>query len=102
MQSIRNSILRHVRVRGSAEWWILAENWNVLKQLSHKMFSSTANSPDQIMDRVIGLVKKFDKIDVSKVINGCHHNSLQVTLYLLLTFVYYIITLLVGQCSLLR
>jgi NADH dehydrogenase (ubiquinone) 1 alpha/beta subcomplex 1 len=64
-------------VRGSAEWWILAENWNVLKQLSHKMLSSTANSPDQIMDRVIGLVKKFDKIDVSKVINGCHYNSLQ-------------------------
>lgn len=29
------------------------------------------------MDRVIGLVKKFDKIDVSKVIDGCHHNSLQ-------------------------
>ena len=34
------------------------------------MCSSTVTCPDQIMDRVIGLVKKFDKIDASKVMNG--------------------------------
>jgi len=54
-------------VRGSAERWFSAENRNVLKQLSHQMCSSTATGPDQIMDQVIGLVKKFDKIDASKV-----------------------------------
>lgn len=54
-------------MRGSAERWLLAENRNVLKQLSHQMCSSTVTGPDQIMDRVIGLVKKFDKIDASKV-----------------------------------
>ncbi|XP_041025165.1 acyl carrier protein 3, mitochondrial isoform X1 [Juglans microcarpa x Juglans regia] len=67
MQSIRDSILRHVRVGVSAERWLLADNWNVLKQLSRKICSSTATSPDQIMDRVLELVKKFDKIDASKV-----------------------------------
>lgn len=64
-------------MRGSAERWFLAENRNVLKRLSHQMCSSTATGPDQIMDQVIGLVKKFDKIDASKVIDGCHHNSIQ-------------------------
>ncbi|KAM3701244.1 hypothetical protein ACJW30_05G155400 [Castanea mollissima] len=67
MQSIRISVLRHVRVSGSAESWLLAEKQNVLKQLSRQMCSSTVTCPDQIMDRVIGLVKKFDKIDASKV-----------------------------------
>lgn len=70
MQGIRISILRHVRVSGSAESWLLAEKQNVLKQLSRQMCSSTVTCPDQIMDRVIGLVKKFDKIDASKVMNG--------------------------------
>ncbi|GMY36611.1 acyl carrier protein 3, mitochondrial isoform X2 [Fagus crenata] len=65
MQSIRDSILRHMR--GSAEKWLFAEKRNVLKQLSCQMCSSTVTGPDQIMDRVIGLVKKFDKIDASKV-----------------------------------
>ncbi|KAK4588644.1 hypothetical protein RGQ29_019596 [Quercus rubra] len=67
MQSIRISVLRHVRVSGSAESWLLAEKQNVLKRLSRQMCSSTVTCPDQIMDRVIGLVKKFDKIDASKV-----------------------------------
>ena len=70
MQSIRISVLRHVRVSGSAESWLLAEKQNVLKRLSRQMCSSTVTCPDQIMDRVIGLVKKFDKIDASKVMNG--------------------------------
>ncbi|KAG7980250.1 hypothetical protein I3843_05G172600 [Carya illinoinensis] len=57
MQSIRYSILS----------WLLADNWSVLKQLSRKMCSSTTTSSNQIMDRVLELVNKFDKIDASKV-----------------------------------
>lgn len=101
MQSIRDSILRHMR--GSAEKWLFTEKRNVLKQLSCQMCSSTVTGPDQIMDRVIGLVKKFDKIDASKVMYGvlCYHrlsffsilklfsnNKLQLMLCLLFTFVY--------------
>ncbi|PQP96275.1 hypothetical protein Pyn_29081 [Prunus yedoensis var. nudiflora] len=68
MQSIRNSILWHVRVGSSAEKWLLSERGNVLKSLSRHMCAATGTtSTDQIMDRVIGLVKKFDKIDASKV-----------------------------------
>ncbi|KAH7545381.1 hypothetical protein FEM48_Zijuj01G0087500 [Ziziphus jujuba var. spinosa] len=68
MQSIKNSILWHVRGRSSAKTWLFAENGNVLKQLSSsKMFASTTGThTDQTMDRVIGLVKKFDKIDATK------------------------------------
>lgn len=72
MQSIRNSILRHVRVKGSADSQLLAGNLNVFKQLSSQMCSATVTHPDQIMDRVIGMVKTFDKIDASKVIDGCY------------------------------
>lgn len=69
MQSIRNSILWHVRVGSSAEKWLLTERGNVLKSLSRHMCAATGTtSTDQIMDRVIGLVKKFDKIDASKVV----------------------------------
>lgn len=33
------------------------------------MCTSTGTNTDEVMDRVIGLVKKFDKIDASKVIH---------------------------------
>ncbi|KAL5574876.1 hypothetical protein UlMin_016575 [Ulmus minor] len=68
MQSIRNSILSHVRVgaRRSAQTLFTA-NANILKRLGSQMSASTDANNDQIMDRVIGLVKKFDKIDASKV-----------------------------------
>ncbi|GAV59844.1 PP-binding domain-containing protein [Cephalotus follicularis] len=67
MHCIRNSILRHVKVRVSTEQRLFTGCGNVLKR---KMCASTATtpaSPDQIMDRVIGLVKKFHKIDAAKV-----------------------------------
>ncbi|XP_011002367.1 PREDICTED: acyl carrier protein 3, mitochondrial-like [Populus euphratica] len=67
MQSIRNSILSHIRLRGSAEQFLFAQRGNVFKQLHRKMCTSAGTSPDKIMDRVIGLVKKFDKIDATKV-----------------------------------
>jgi NADH dehydrogenase (ubiquinone) 1 alpha/beta subcomplex 1 len=69
MQSIRNSILSHIRLRGSAEQFLFAQRGNEFKQLHRQMCTSVGTSPDKIMDRVIGLVKKFDKIDATKVTN---------------------------------
>ncbi|KAJ0016981.1 hypothetical protein Pint_09423 [Pistacia integerrima] len=67
MQSIRDTILRYVRVRRYSEPWLSNGGGNVLNRLSRQMCASSVTSPDQIMGRVIGLVKKFDKIDASKV-----------------------------------
>ncbi|KAL5769350.1 hypothetical protein ACOSQ2_016133 [Xanthoceras sorbifolium] len=68
MQSIRDSILRYVRLRRYAEPGPFYGRGNLLKRLSRKMCSSSSDSkPEQIMERVIGLVKKFDKIDAAKV-----------------------------------
>ncbi|PON38140.1 Acyl carrier protein [Parasponia andersonii] len=66
MQSIKIAILWHVRGRRSADT-VFTVNGNMLKRLSNQMCTSTGNNTDQIMGRVIGLVKKFDKIDASKV-----------------------------------
>ncbi|XP_021902393.1 acyl carrier protein 3, mitochondrial [Carica papaya] len=68
MQSIRNFILHHVRLRGSSQPIFLIQGGNMLKGgLSQLICTSTSTSHDQIMDRVIKLVKKFDKIDSHKV-----------------------------------
>jgi NADH dehydrogenase (ubiquinone) 1 alpha/beta subcomplex 1 len=56
-------------LRGSAEQLLFARRGNVFKQLRWQMCTSAGNSPDRIMDRVIELVKKFDKIDANKVTN---------------------------------
>ena len=56
-------------LRGSAEQLLFAQRGNVFKQLCWQMCTSAGNSSDQIMDRVIGLVKKFDKIDANRVTN---------------------------------
>ncbi|KAJ6332412.1 hypothetical protein OIU76_010744 [Salix suchowensis] len=66
MQSIRNSISSHIRLRGSAEQFLFPRRGNVFKQLHRQMCTSAGTSPDKIMDRVIGLVKKVDKIDATK------------------------------------
>ncbi|XVF28066.1 hypothetical protein REPUB_Repub14bG0163600 [Reevesia pubescens] len=60
MQSIRSAILRNVRMREPTGEWFFTYRRNML------CTSIGANS-DQIMDRVIGLVKKYDKTDASKV-----------------------------------
>ncbi|KAL4562524.1 hypothetical protein LXL04_034731 [Taraxacum kok-saghyz] len=52
MQSLRDSILRHVRVT---------------RQLISTKRQLCTSTHDQVSARVIGLVKKFDKIDASKV-----------------------------------
>ncbi|XVE87629.1 hypothetical protein DITRI_Ditri19aG0003100 [Diplodiscus trichospermus] len=67
MQSIRSAFLRHVRMRESTGEKFSAYRGNMLKQLRHQLCASTVASNDQIMDRVIELVKKYDKIDASKV-----------------------------------
>ncbi|KAI9159703.1 hypothetical protein LWI28_001101 [Acer negundo] len=59
MQSIRDSILRYVRVRRYPEPWPFSGR--------RKMCASSGSKPEQIMEQVIGLVKKFDKIDAAKV-----------------------------------
>lgn len=72
MQNIKETILRYVRVRGFNEtYWSYTGTGsrNVLKQLSRQMCASTSANPDEIMHRVIALVKKFDKTDAHKVIN---------------------------------
>lgn len=70
MNCIRQSVLRHIRLRASAGTCAFgAENGSVMKQLTRLMCTSMTHSPDQIVDRVVRLVKKFDKIDASKVVN---------------------------------
>lgn len=66
MQSIKQSILSHVNLRRSTERWFLAKDNNVLMHL-RCWCSSTGASSDLILDRVIRLVKKYDKIDAAKV-----------------------------------
>ncbi|KAI5414439.1 acyl carrier protein 3, mitochondrial isoform X1 [Lathyrus oleraceus] len=66
MQSMKNSILSHVNLRRSTERWFLAKDNNVLMCL-RCWCSSTGTSSDPILDQVISLVKKYDKIDAAKV-----------------------------------
>ncbi|KAJ1428646.1 hypothetical protein SESBI_08747 [Sesbania bispinosa] len=68
MQSIRKSILTRVNLRRSTERWFLAEKESVHMQL-RCWCSSTASSSDLILDRVIAMAKKYNKIDASKVLN---------------------------------
>ncbi|XP_021719841.1 acyl carrier protein 3, mitochondrial-like [Chenopodium quinoa] len=67
MQSIKSSILRHFRLQASFRTWSFTENASLLNIFSRQLCTTTANSDDQIMDRVIGLVKKFNKTDTTKV-----------------------------------
>lgn len=70
MRSIKETILRYVRVRRfNGPYWSYSGTGsrNVLKQLSRQMCASTSANPDEIMRRVIALVKKFDKTDAQKV-----------------------------------
>ncbi|XP_028754945.1 acyl carrier protein 3, mitochondrial-like isoform X1 [Neltuma alba] len=66
MQSIRKSILRHINLRRSNERWFLVRDENVLMQLRCLCSSADASS-DVILDRVIGLVKNYNRINASKV-----------------------------------
>ncbi|KAJ8770562.1 hypothetical protein K2173_018053 [Erythroxylum novogranatense] len=67
MQSIRNAILSHVRLSGSSRQGLCTQRVNVFTKLHQKMYASTVTRDDQIMNRVIEVVKKFDRIDATKV-----------------------------------
>ncbi|PKI66441.1 hypothetical protein CRG98_013243 [Punica granatum] len=58
MNAIRNAISRHVNLRASVSRCIIAENLHGLNRLNQMLCTSTAHSPDQIMDRVVGLVSE--------------------------------------------
>ncbi|CAK9156805.1 unnamed protein product [Ilex paraguariensis] len=70
MQSLRNSILRYVSVRVSMKDWFLAKNGNPLNGAYQQLpicSMSNGTNYDQIMDRVIGMVKRSNSIDATKV-----------------------------------
>ncbi|KAG6583746.1 Acyl carrier protein 3, mitochondrial, partial [Cucurbita argyrosperma subsp. sororia] len=46
---------------------LLIKDENIMDKLSRHLCTSTDTSSDEIVDRVIGLVKKFDRIDACKV-----------------------------------
>lgn len=47
----------------------LMKDENVIEKLTRCLCASTGRSSNEIADRVIGLVKKFDRIDACKVIS---------------------------------
>lgn len=65
MQSIRNAILWHVRAKRPTQTLKLVST-NQMCTTTAKARYTDDDDDDQTMDRVIGLVKKFDKIDASK------------------------------------
>lgn len=70
MQSLRSSILKYMRVRIPLQVQFQAESRNVLNILNLQIRtcnSSGATNQDEIKERVLNLVKKFDKIDATKV-----------------------------------
>ena len=80
MQNIRNSILSYLRVRVCMKDWRFAEDVNPLSRLGRRLCTFTHASHDQVMARVINLVKKFDRIDATKVIISAQPTFLQIYL----------------------
>lgn len=73
MHCIRSSVLQHLRLRVSVD--------NVRKSIGKMNFTSGDNGgQDQILSKVIELVKKYDKTNASKV-----------KLKLLLLFLFYFV-----------
>jgi len=71
MQSLKSSILRHFRVEApSSNWPFITQNANLRCTHSFRLLcTGVGKGRDQVLDRVIGLVKKFDKTDADKVQN---------------------------------
>ncbi|CAE6213594.1 unnamed protein product [Arabidopsis arenosa] len=70
MHCIRSSILQHLRLRVSVRPTLLLQNENGFKSIGYMNFTSEAaadGGQDQILSRVIELVKKYDKTNTSKV-----------------------------------
>lgn len=73
MQSLRTTVLSYMRIRVPVKGRFIAEDRNAthrrMPTLLRTCSTAASINHDQVMDRVIGLVKKFDKIDSAKVIN---------------------------------
>ncbi|XP_068644584.1 acyl carrier protein 3, mitochondrial-like isoform X2 [Aristolochia californica] len=67
MQFLWTSVLRHVRVRNSLLPRSFLEVGKSLHHPSSHMYASTSTNSDHLMAQVIGLVKKYDRVDASKV-----------------------------------
>ncbi|EOA14216.1 hypothetical protein CARUB_v10027372mg [Capsella rubella] len=68
MHCIRSSILQHLRLRVD---YSPLQNKNVFKSISNMSFTTAAaadGGQDQILSRVIELVKKYDKTNSSKLV----------------------------------
>ncbi|PWA43685.1 Acyl carrier protein (ACP) [Artemisia annua] len=67
MQSIRDSLLRHLRFTVSRRQLILVKDGSATSSFCRQLCTSAGSSHDEVKARVIGLVKKFDKTEASKV-----------------------------------
>ncbi|KAL3519266.1 hypothetical protein ACH5RR_017415 [Cinchona calisaya] len=70
MQNLRASILSYMRIRVSVREQFFTQDANALSRLNMQLracSTSSGSTDDQIMDRVITLVKKFSNIDAAKV-----------------------------------
>ncbi|WOH16267.1 hypothetical protein DCAR_0935817 [Daucus carota subsp. sativus] len=67
MQSLRNTILGHMRIGVSVRESFLVKDIYALNILNRQLCTTTGTSSDQIMARVITLVKRFDRTDATKV-----------------------------------
>lgn len=67
MQSLKNTILNYMRIGVSVRESFLVREMYALNILNRQFCTTTSTSSDQIMARVIGLVKGFDRIDATKV-----------------------------------
>ncbi|KAF6153755.1 hypothetical protein GIB67_000988 [Kingdonia uniflora] len=66
MQHIRNSILRHVRVNPTWKRLIL-DDGDAFRRSLRFMCASTSNNYENLTEKVVALVKKFDRIDPALV-----------------------------------
>lgn len=73
MLNLRNAILSRVRIGVYSKWssdreylYGMCRHANLLRTCS----TATGTDQVQVINRVIGLVKKFDKIDAAKVISN--------------------------------
>lgn len=70
MQSLRASILSYVRIRVSIREQFFTHDVNALSRPSMQLracSTSSSSSDDEIMERVVLLVKKFSSVDATKV-----------------------------------
>ncbi|KAG8365335.1 hypothetical protein BUALT_Bualt18G0094000 [Buddleja alternifolia] len=70
MQSLRTTILNHMRIRVPIRGQFITEDMNGMYthvQLVRACSTAASVNQDQVMDRIVKLVKKFTKIDAAKV-----------------------------------